>query len=173
MSISVYSAIKSCMNLINENDICLFSTGFISRYAYDIKDRKRNFYMLGSMGSLLSIAIGISHQTKERIILFDGDGSFLMGMNALSMLKNLKDINLLHIVFNNGVYASTGNQKIHQINFEDFNNFYDKILNNNIRFNLSGKILMEIECNTKINIVPRIGLLPVEIYSRFKRSLNG
>ena len=97
-------------DIVRDEDIALFSTGYISREAYDVKHRDGNFYMIGSMGLLSSIGIGISMASKKRIFVFDGDGSFFMGLDALPLMQNRR--NIVHVVLNNGQWSSTGGQTI-------------------------------------------------------------
>ena len=52
-------AIEDIMGEIT-NEIVITSCGMISRETYYINDRDRNFYVMGSMGATLGIAIGIA-----------------------------------------------------------------------------------------------------------------
>ena len=45
-------AIKKIMDSVTD-EVVISSTGMISREVYKVKDRSRNFYVLGSMGSAL------------------------------------------------------------------------------------------------------------------------
>lgn len=103
-------AIRMILEKIQTTDICLFTTGLISRYAYFIADRKANFYMFGSMGLLSSLGLGIAFNTSKKVIIFDGDGSALMDLGTMAMIARYKPDNLLHIILDNEVYESTGNQ---------------------------------------------------------------
>lgn len=97
-------------DLVRDEDIALFSTGYISREAYDVKHRNGNFYMIGSMGLLSSIGIGLAMASKKRVFVFDGDGSFFMGLDTMPLMQNCR--NLIHVVLNNGQWSSTGGQTI-------------------------------------------------------------
>src|SRR5712675_3144325 len=47
--------------------------------------RPQNFYMLGSMGLAIPIALGVAlAQPKRRVIAIEGDGSLLMQIGCLS-----------------------------------------------------------------------------------------
>lgn len=94
---------------VHDEDIALFSTGYISREAYGIKHRDGNFYMMGSMGLLSSIGIGLAMASKKRVFVFDGDGSFFMGLDAVPLMRKH---NIVHIVLNNKQWSSTGGQNI-------------------------------------------------------------
>lgn len=102
--------IKIFLNNIGSDDYCLFTTGFISRYAFAVKDRPENFYMLGSMGLLSSVGLGLAMNTKKRVFIFEGDGSALMDMGTLAMIAYQSPKNIYHIVLDNEVYESTGAQ---------------------------------------------------------------
>ena len=73
--------------------------------------RAENFYMLGSMGLAVPIALGVAiAQPNRTVIALEGDGSLLMQMGCLSTIATLKPKNLTMIVMDNGVYQITGAQ---------------------------------------------------------------
>ena len=73
--------------------------------------RPENFYMLGSMGLALPIALGVAlAQPHRRVIGLEGDGSLLMQLGCLTTIAMLKPKNLTMMVFDNGVYQITGGQ---------------------------------------------------------------
>ena len=87
------------------------TTGFTSRDLQACDDRPGNFYMIGSMGLAASLGLGLAlSRPGRRVVVFDGDGSVLMGLGALATIGALQPDNLVHVVFDNGVFASTGNQ---------------------------------------------------------------
>lgn len=73
--------------------------------------RPQNFYMLGSMGLALPIALGVAlAQPQRRVIGLEGDGSLLMQLGCLTTIAMLKPKNLTLVVFDNGIYQITGGQ---------------------------------------------------------------
>ena len=87
------------------------ANGHISRRSLTVEDRPGNFYMIGSMGLASSIALGIAvSRPDKRVVVYDGDGNLLMNLGSTAMIAHAKPANLIHVVFDNGVYASTGNQ---------------------------------------------------------------
>lgn len=92
------------------------STGFPSRDSYAAKQTP-DFYMLGSMGHALPIALGVARSLLERgidkrAVCLDGDGSALMHLGTIGLIKRLAPRGLLYVVLGNGVYESTGNQPL-------------------------------------------------------------
>jgi thiamine pyrophosphate-dependent acetolactate synthase large subunit-like protein len=74
--------------------------------------RPQNFYMLGSMGLAVPIALGVAlAQAQRRVIALEGDGSLLMQLGALSTIATLAPKNLAIIVMDNASYQITGAQK--------------------------------------------------------------
>lgn len=103
-------AIKSILSNLKSDDIAIFTTGYISRHAFAVNDRRANFYMIGSMGLVSSVGLGIALNTRKKVFIFDGDGSILMDLGTMAMIANHKPWNLFHIVLDNGSYESTGGQ---------------------------------------------------------------
>jgi len=105
-----YEAIQAILSRLKDNDIALFTTGMIGREAFSIRDRDQNFYMIGSMGLVSSVALGMALNMKQKIIVFDGDGSILMDMGTMGMIGKEGPENFIHVILDNGVYESTGGQ---------------------------------------------------------------
>ena len=73
--------------------------------------RPQNFYMLGSMGLALPIALGVAlAQPNRRVFALEGDGSLLMQLGCLSTIATLKPKILTMVVMDNGIYQITGAQ---------------------------------------------------------------
>ncbi len=74
--------------------------------------RPQNFYMLGSMGLAIPIALGVAiAQPKRHVIALEGDGSLLMQLGCLSTVAQQAPKNLTIVVWDNGIYQITGGQK--------------------------------------------------------------
>jgi len=87
------------------------ANGYICRESFAVGDRPQNFYMIGSMGLASAIGLGLSLARPERAtVVFDGDGNLLMNFGILAMVGGLGPRRLVHVVFDNEVYGSTGNQ---------------------------------------------------------------
>jgi phosphonopyruvate decarboxylase len=93
------------------DDPVLHANGYICRESFAVADRPQSFYMIGSMGLAPAIALGVALARPERrAVVFDGDGNLLMNLGILPMIAARRPANLLHLVFDNEVYGSTGNQ---------------------------------------------------------------
>jgi len=74
-------------------------------------NRPQNFYMLGSMGLAIPIALGVAiAQPKRHVVALEGDGSLLMQLGCLATVGMLKQKNLTMLVWDNGIYQITGGQ---------------------------------------------------------------
>jgi phosphonopyruvate decarboxylase len=90
----------------------LSTTGYLSRSLFNLGDRDRNFYMQGSMGHVGGLALGAAlGRPESRFVVLDGDGAVLMHLGALATIGDVAPANLTHVVFDNGVYDSTGGQR--------------------------------------------------------------
>jgi thiamine pyrophosphate-dependent acetolactate synthase large subunit-like protein len=86
---------------IGNSNFDLWSTG----------QRPQNFYMLGSMGLTIPIALGVAiAQPRRHVIALEGDGSLLMMLGCLATVAARAPGNLTMVVWNNGIYQVTGGQ---------------------------------------------------------------
>lgn len=150
-------AIQEIMDEVDDEEIVITSTGMISREVYHYKDRPRNFYVMGSMGSALGIGIGIAlHKPNINVIVIVGDGEMLMGLSTLALMNKLMLSNLELYILDNHSYASTGEQPTcsDAINFGEIAN------------------CEVIEVEPGKGNAPRIDLSPREIEERFYDEIN-
>lgn len=153
-------AIEEIMNTVT-NEIVVSSCGKISREVFSIKDRSKNFYNMGAMGSTLGIGIGLAISLpKQKIVVIIGDGEALMNLENLVMLnylqkeKNMKNLDLY--ILDNNIYDSTGGQKT---------------LSKSIDFRLLC-FCKVIFCGDSIFDAPRIPLQPCDIKERFMNAIK-
>ena len=108
--ISRLAAITAARKPIGAEPI-VHANGYICRESFSVGDRPQNFYMIGSMGLASAIGLGLTLARPERAaVVFDGDGNLLMNFGILAMVGGLRPGHLVHVVFDNEVYGSTGNQ---------------------------------------------------------------
>jgi thiamine pyrophosphate-dependent acetolactate synthase large subunit-like protein len=73
--------------------------------------RPQNFYMLGSMGLAIPIALGVAlAQPQRHVVALEGDGSLLMQLGCLATVAMQAPKNLTMVVWDNGLYQITGGQ---------------------------------------------------------------
>src|SRR4029434_9512360 len=73
--------------------------------------RAQNFYMLGSMGLAIPIALGVAiAQPQRHVLALEGDGSLLMQLGCLATVAERSPKNLTIVVWDNGIYQITGSQ---------------------------------------------------------------
>jgi thiamine pyrophosphate-dependent acetolactate synthase large subunit-like protein len=73
--------------------------------------RPQNFYMLGSMGLAIPIALGTAiAQPQRHVIALEGDGSLLMQLGSLATVAARAPKNLTIVIWDNGLYQITGSQ---------------------------------------------------------------
>ncbi|HLC41609.1 MAG TPA: thiamine pyrophosphate-dependent enzyme, partial [Methylomirabilota bacterium] len=89
----------------------IHANGYICRESFAIKDRPESFYMIGSMGLASAIGLGLALTSNRTVLVFDGDGNLLMNLGILAMVGSSQPKRFIHIVFDNEVYGSTGNQR--------------------------------------------------------------
>jgi phosphonopyruvate decarboxylase len=68
---------------------------------------------VGFMGGASSIGLGLAlARPDRRVIVLDGDGSLLMQLGSLATIAGAAPRNLVHLLFKNGVYHTSGAQGI-------------------------------------------------------------
>jgi sulfopyruvate decarboxylase subunit beta len=91
--------------------LLISNIGYPSRELYAVKDRRENFYMLGSMGLASSIGLGLAlAQPGRKVIVLEGDGSVLMNLGTLATIAHHAQDNYLLVILDNCCYGSTGSQ---------------------------------------------------------------
>src|SRR3990167_328167 len=104
-------AVKDLFCEVENHDIVICSTGYISREIFHYKDRPLNFYMQGSMGAALAIGIGVALYKDTDVYVVHGDGAALMSLGTFATLEQLPLLNIHNVIFNNNTHESTGGQK--------------------------------------------------------------
>ena len=174
-------AIEDIMKSIDD-EIVVCNIGFPSRELYDIQDRDKNFYMIGSMGLASSIGLGLAlAKPNEDVVVIDGDGSLLMNMGSLVTIFANNPKNLTWIVIDNGAYGSTGNQDTYAqeldlvdvargVGFKNSYNYEDINLKEFIKSDDASFIVYNTEPGN--STAPIIDLDPVTLKERFMKSIE-
>ena len=112
-SLSRFEALGAAVSALGREAV-IHANGYVCRESFAVLDRPENFYMIGSMGLASSIALGLALARPDRhVVVFDGDGNLLMNLGILPMVGGAatgRAPALVHVVFDNGVYGSTGGQ---------------------------------------------------------------
>ena len=115
-------ALRKLLDAIDTDSLIFSTTGKLSRQIYqlrkevgDTNTKVRDFLSVGSMGHILSIALGFAlSNKKKKIYVIDGDGSALMHFGSFFIwkeyIKNLE--NLCYILFVNDSHDSVGGQPL-------------------------------------------------------------
>lgn len=77
------------------------------------EDRTLDLPIYGGMGKASSVALGLALAVPDRkILVLDGDGGLLMNLGSLVTIAEQQPRNLVHVVFEDGVYFTTGAQPV-------------------------------------------------------------
>lgn len=175
-------AMQALFELVTDQPI-ICCNGFLSREAFKLNDRPQNFYMLGSAGGAASIGLGLAlAQPEKKVIVFDGDGNVLMGMSSLATIGALQPKNLVHVVFDNEVYGSTGHQPTYSrlirldqvakatgyVNIERVWEREDIAYEFKDMLNQEGPSFLLIKVNEQIEDADRVAVEPADMTKRFR-----
>ncbi len=142
--------LEHLLKKISKNYRLISTTGYTSRELFQLRRDKNlkkgsDFYMVGGMGHASNVALGYSKNSKKKILVIDGDGSFLMHLGGLVNSGVKGDNNYKYILLNNYCHESVGSQKT-LINKVDL-----KLISRGIGFNNYIEIKNEKEINKKID----------------------
>lgn len=184
-------AIQAILNVADPaRDLLLFATGMISREAYGTRDVPTNFYIIGSMGLISSLALGMALAAPQRrVIAVDGDGSALMALGTLSMIGHEKPRNLFHIVLDNEAYGSTGNQPTisrdialdevarsvgyrHVLKVRETKEEVCQALSSLLHLDGPGFLLVKVD-RSEVEGIGRVEPEPAQITARFRAAVGG
>jgi len=179
-------AMQALFELVTDQPV-IICNGFPSREAKKIHDRPQNFYMMGSMGVAASIGLGLAlAEPEKKVIVFDGDGNVLMGMGTLATIGALKPKNLIHVVFDNEVYGTTGNQPTYSrmvrldhvakaagfVNIERVWEREDIVYEFKDMLKQDGPSFLLIKVNEQIEDADRVAVEPSDMTTRFKAAVE-
>ena len=165
----------------------IICNGLPSREAFKLKDRPANFYMMGSMGMASAIGLGMAlSQPEKKVVVFDGDGNVLMGMGTMATIGAQQPKNLIHVVFDNEVYGSSGNQLSYSrhvrldhvakaagyVNIERVWEREDIVYEFKDMLGTDGPSFLLVKINEQIEDADRVSLEPAEVAKRFRQAFQ-
>ena len=110
--IPAFEAVKA----INEHrgDAMVVGTMTPNRYWQQVSQRPElDLPIFGAMGKASSVALGLALARPERkVLVMDGDGAVLVNLGSLVTIAGQGPQNLVHFVFEDGVYFTTGGQPV-------------------------------------------------------------
>jgi thiamine pyrophosphate-dependent acetolactate synthase large subunit-like protein len=109
-----YDITKRLVDMLHREEAVIGGIGYTNfdLWAACGGKRQQNFYMLGSMGLAVPIAMGVAiAQPHRKVFALEGDGSILMQLGSLSTVAARGQKNLCVIIMDNGAYQITGGQK--------------------------------------------------------------
>ncbi len=96
---------------LHHEEAVIGGIGFANFELWGAGHRPQNFYMLGSMGLAIPIALGVAlAQPARRVVALEGDGSLLMELGCLATVAAQRPANLVIVIQDNGAYQITGGQ---------------------------------------------------------------
>jgi sulfopyruvate decarboxylase subunit beta len=106
-------ALRLISELKPENTLVVTTMTENSEWPQASADYALTLPITGCMGKASSIGLGLALARPDLLtIVLDGDGSLLMNMGTLVTIANMAPPNLIHFVFENSVYRTTGGQPL-------------------------------------------------------------
>jgi len=104
------AALEAIAAAITDDMIVVATTGKTGRVWFELGDRGRNLYLVGSMGCAPSVALGLAREQRSPVLVIDGDGAALMRLEAWASIGHQRPAHLVHVLLDNAAYDSTGAQ---------------------------------------------------------------
>ena len=102
---------RRLVTLLKRDEAVIGGIGNANVALWETGQQPQNFYMLGSMGLTIPIALGVAiAQPKRHVVALEGDGSLLMQLGCLTTVAMQAPKNLTIVVWDNGIYQITGSQ---------------------------------------------------------------
>jgi thiamine pyrophosphate-dependent acetolactate synthase large subunit-like protein len=102
---------KRLVARLKHDEAVIGGIGYTNFDLWAAERRPQNFYMLGSMGLAVPIALGVAlAQPQRKVFALEGDGSILMQLGSLATVAARRQNNLAIVVMDNGAYQITGGQ---------------------------------------------------------------
>jgi len=110
--IPAFEAIKAINR--ERGDALVVGTMAANRYWESVSETPElDLPIFGAMGKASSVALGLAMaRPDKKVLVLDGDGGLLMNLGTLVTIAGQSPPNLVHIVFEDGVYFTTGSQPI-------------------------------------------------------------
>ncbi len=105
-----YAMLERFASCVPADAAVVASTGFCGRELFNIADRERHLYQVGSMGCAGGMGLGVALNTRRPVVVLDGDGAALMKLGTLATIGAQAPANLAHVILDNGAHESTGGQ---------------------------------------------------------------
>ena len=95
-------------------DAIVVSTQTPANYWEVVSDKPDlDLAVFGAMGKASSVALGLAlARADEKVVVLDSDGALLMNLGSLVTIAGQEPGNLVHFVFEDGVYLATGGQPV-------------------------------------------------------------
>ena len=107
------AAVRAIVETTSANTALVCQLGLVARDLYSVTAhcRQRCLYCMGSMGSVIPLALGLTSGHRSlRVLALEGDGSLLMNLGTLVSVRRYGSSRIGMIIFDNRCYESTGIQ---------------------------------------------------------------
>src|SRR5205807_8392807 len=162
--------------------------GILIREVDAVGVRPASFFLVGFVGlaAAIGLRVGVA-QPRREVVVLGGVGNVLMAMGTLATVGALKPRNFVHIVFDNEVYGSTGNQptlsqtvRLEQVakaagyrHVERVRELDDAVFEAKTMLKEDGPSFLLVKVSELAEDVGRVGIEPAAMTERFRKAAVG
>jgi len=112
MTTSRYAYIAALSEAVKD-EIVVTCLGAPTKLWHRLRPRDQDIYIYDAMGMAIPVALGVAAAVRpRRVLAMEGDGALLMSLGSLCTVAGAGLSNLTIILFNNGIYESSGGQPL-------------------------------------------------------------
>lgn len=102
-----HTILREFIKRLEDDDVAIFTGKEMCKEAFQY-DREGNFYITSMHSIAPAFAAGLANDTKKRVFIFSGEGTFLREIGAAIQMFVGQLRNLFYVILNDGCYQSAG-----------------------------------------------------------------
>ena len=108
----LYTALKTYLNAINDNDIRVYTNNHLSRAGYSFSDTHGSLYTRSNSRLIPYIALGIARTTDKRVFIFSTTDDLSVDIGFITQMGSSGLMNIFYVLFDTRIYNECNNMAL-------------------------------------------------------------